>query len=1254
MGESVAAQSDFGVEYVGDPIVEGDYIITLRGIPPGSIMNVLQRRYFERITTDFLAEFAGISIYHVTVVESVSEGAGDYVAEDSDGERLLSFGLRGSRRTQSDGELQVFTTVFGGGSSLDLRTNVLESIGENTDRYIKELSLQQLRPGEINEGDSGALFESLQRIGVVLKPADFGAAGDDDGSGKATGEGKEGNDNALWLYLCIAGIVVSVLFLAYRVYRDTCYSPKEKKIKLPEWYSPDSGSQQQPGVPPSQRRPSLDGSKKRTPSWDGNSAHNSRPSLDGNSAHNRRPSWDGNGTPPLGVASMHNARPRPPESLSDHGKPPARNHSNHSPGPRNRAGENGRGVRPTKSMPHSRKPSWDGNGMPPLGVESMHNARPNAPKLKPPARNHSNHSPRPRNRAGENGRGVRPTKSMPHNGIPSSDENGRPPPGAASVHNARPRPPESLSDHGPAQPSVQPRSNDAQKLKPPARNHSNHSPGPKNRAGENGRGVRPTKSMPMNMMRLPPGQQRPAPPTESDSPRSNSSDSASFAVESVATDSQRTPDGKKVSSITKSLPKRGVPKRGVQPSRSMPMGRNVVPAERGSNSSKKHAPQSVSDDESISVLSKKSDITETSAQKKQTGPKKGGIAASKIMPVGLKKRGPLKYSDYDSDSSEESILEEPSQRKQFVPQKHGVPAKKKIPPPKVQSLSDDETRSVMTKESKMSKKSTGGPKNQSGMNGRDIGASKSMPTPIKEKVPLEQFDYGSDSSEESDFEESEAEVTSQYQEAKDLPPKKKKVQPKKHVSKSLSDDAGVVKKKLPPKKLASLCLSDHESQSVVSKQSQLSKKPAPKNQSGMNGRDIGASKSMPTPIKKKVPLKKFDYGSDSSEESDSEESAAKVASQHQQSQVTPLKKKKALPKKHASKSLSDDEGVVKKKIPPKKHASLCLSDHESQSVVSKQSQLSKKPAPKNQSGMNGRGIKAIKSMPTPIKKKVPLQQLDYGSDSSEESDFEESVAKAASQYQEAKGPPPKKKKVPPKKHVSKSLSDDEGVVKKNIPPKKHASPCLSDHESRSVMSKQSQLSKKPAPKNRSEESVMSKKQLALSDMVAHESESSEDSSLESEWDVPKNIFPKNESRRPFVDDDDSAVSAITASIRSNRRSGNQSGKARGIKISKSGPLAKVGKQPAVATAKMTKKVPPRRTKSADFFESRKIKYQARQCLDEDSSEDTKRTSKITASASKQTNRAPKIKLHSEDEKKDDASYRVRTGDGLSRPAEAKP
>jgi hypothetical protein len=151
-------------------------------------------------------------------------------------------------------------------------------------------------------------------------------------------------------------------------------------------------------------------------------------------------------------------------------KPPARKHSNDTPGPRSRDGENGRGVRPTKSMPKPSKPK---------SSPYLQSGSNNTPKRKPPARNNSNDTPGPRSRAGENGRGVKPTKSMPQPSKPKSS------------------------------PHLQSRSNNAPKRKPPARNNSNDSPGQKIRAGDNGRGIRPTKSMPQ------PSEPRPSPHIQS-------------------------------------------------------------------------------------------------------------------------------------------------------------------------------------------------------------------------------------------------------------------------------------------------------------------------------------------------------------------------------------------------------------------------------------------------------------------------------------------------------------------------------------------------------------------------------------------------------------------------------------------------------------------------------------------------------------------------------------------------------------------
>jgi hypothetical protein len=690
IGESVSAYSDFEVEYVGDSFVEEDYIITLRGIPPGSTMNTLQQRYFERITTDFLAEFAEISIYHVKVIQL--EGAGEDVAEDSDGERLLSLGLRGTRRLQSEGELLVVTTVSGGGSSLDLQTNVLDTILNNTDIYVKELSLQQLRPGEINEGDSGALFESLQGVGVVLKPADFGAL-DDAVSGGGTGKSN------VWLYLCIAGIAVSVIFLAYRIYRDTCYSPKENQWKLPRLISgkkpeednaasgcdrPDPRSLHHPGVPPSQSRLSLDGPQNKIPSCDGNSAYSIEPILDGN----RKPS--------LCMASMQNTRPRPPKSRaqksqSDRGplqpskpkssnlrpksspylqsgsinapnrKPPPRNHSNDSPGPRARAGENGRGVRPTKSLPPPSKPKSSPN---------LQSGSINAPNQKPPASNHSNDSPGPSTRAGENGRGVSPTKSMSQPSKPKSS------------------------------PHLQSRSYNEPDRKPPARNNSNDSPGPSTRAGKNGRGVRPTKSMPQSSKpkSIPQLQSRSNnAPKRKPPARNNSNDSPGPRTRAGE-------NGRGVRS-TKSMPQSSKPKSSPYHQSGSNNDPDRKPPAR-SNSNDNPGPRTRADENLRGVRPTRS-IPQPSKPKSSPHLQSWSNSAPKRKP-------PARNNSNDS----------PGPRTRAGENGRGVRPTKSMPTP----LMRPESRLVISKESQMSKKYTASLKYQSGISGPDIGANRTLPT----------------------------------------------------------------------------------------------------------------------------------------------------------------------------------------------------------------------------------------------------------------------------------------------------------------------------------------------------------------------------------------------------------------------------------------------------------------------------------------------------------------------------------------------
>ena len=56
LGEAVAQKTDFDMTYVGDPLSELDLLITLEGVPKGSIINALQRRYYEKTIADFLRQ----------------------------------------------------------------------------------------------------------------------------------------------------------------------------------------------------------------------------------------------------------------------------------------------------------------------------------------------------------------------------------------------------------------------------------------------------------------------------------------------------------------------------------------------------------------------------------------------------------------------------------------------------------------------------------------------------------------------------------------------------------------------------------------------------------------------------------------------------------------------------------------------------------------------------------------------------------------------------------------------------------------------------------------------------------------------------------------------------------------------------------------------------------------------------------------------------------------------------------------------
>ena len=220
IAKSVEDESPVGTLYVGDPPVTTDYIITLEGVPMIAGMNAIQRRYFEQITTDILNENHHIQFYATLVLDQTVEGR-----------RKLSSSLRGSLRHKLEalGSTKVVAEIIGAGSESKVGSVVLEKLSDSDMTYMKKLATQQLRPGEINQLDFGEYFSNLAGVQVQPRPA-----GEDDADAViAIGTPPETTGNAsgsvsIWVIVCIALIMMSIIMICYRSYRD-CYASRLPK-----------------------------------------------------------------------------------------------------------------------------------------------------------------------------------------------------------------------------------------------------------------------------------------------------------------------------------------------------------------------------------------------------------------------------------------------------------------------------------------------------------------------------------------------------------------------------------------------------------------------------------------------------------------------------------------------------------------------------------------------------------------------------------------------------------------------------------------------------------------------------------------------------------------------------------------------------------------------------------------------------------------------------------------------------------------
>jgi len=251
-GTVYSYMSPIETEYVSIPLSKVEFAITLSGVPNGEYMNDVQKRYFEKVTVDFLRKSMTSKVFNAIVSDEVPE---TLFVEDGAQQRIRSrnllsiFGLATSATTEREpmlrsrrklegtaggGKIEIITEVAAEGTVQELRTAVIEEIALNPDDYTMELSSHQMRPVGTNEDDYGDFFTHLTNVQV--KPhvststgGDIGSSGSGSGSGVSNPVESQGT---LWTVVCILLIVFSLFWLFYRVYMDCFHSPYQKQVKL--------------------------------------------------------------------------------------------------------------------------------------------------------------------------------------------------------------------------------------------------------------------------------------------------------------------------------------------------------------------------------------------------------------------------------------------------------------------------------------------------------------------------------------------------------------------------------------------------------------------------------------------------------------------------------------------------------------------------------------------------------------------------------------------------------------------------------------------------------------------------------------------------------------------------------------------------------------------------------------------------------------------------------------------------------------
>ncbi|KAG7347307.1 hypothetical protein IV203_016012 [Nitzschia inconspicua] len=221
MANDVIQQSPVKMWHGSDPVIRLEFLVTLFDVPVEVGMNPIQRRYFETVTIDLLRESSTQQIFAVSVIDEI-------VAAGQRKRDLSPFSLRGvsQRQSGSNGNTQILLHVTGAGDTASLRRDILNILGSNDGTYKDKLVAEQMRPAEINRNSYGNFFGDLEQVQVQITPTDFAvdpkmSSAVDSRNSAITSSTSTGSEFfSIWAIVCFLLILMSVLNILYRVYKD--------------------------------------------------------------------------------------------------------------------------------------------------------------------------------------------------------------------------------------------------------------------------------------------------------------------------------------------------------------------------------------------------------------------------------------------------------------------------------------------------------------------------------------------------------------------------------------------------------------------------------------------------------------------------------------------------------------------------------------------------------------------------------------------------------------------------------------------------------------------------------------------------------------------------------------------------------------------------------------------------------------------------------------------------------------------------